>query len=398
VVRNSPSTHYNVFLDTRYFVPNDAQFMSQALALAREGIALCSPNPHVGAVIVDQQGNIIGRGSYRYDAVKHAEVLALEEVGDRARGATLYINLEPCSHHGRTPPCADAVIQAGIARVVAAMPDPNPQVSGRGFEKLVNAGVALETGLMETEARKLNEAFAQYIRHRTPLVTLKSAMTLDGKIAPPPGSRAATEVADRAPADWITGEPARRHVQELRHQSDAILAGIGTVLADDPLLTDRTGHPRRRPLLRVILDSHLRLPLDSELVRSANNDVLVFCCEADQAKRKQLESRGVRVEPVAASDARPDLRAILTRLGELEINSLLIEGGSRVNAAALAAGLVDKLLLYYAPKFLGPDAVPFASGPESSRVSDALHLRCVTLHRFADDFAIEGYLHDPYLS
>src|SRR5579864_988427 len=167
--------------------------MSQALALAREGIALCSPNPQVGAIIVDSAGTIVGRGSYTYDGLKHAEVLALEEAGDRARGSSLYINLEPCSHLGRTPPCADAVIRAGIARVVAAMSDPNPQVSGKGFEKLVNAGIAVEVGLMETEARKLNEAFAKYIRHRTPLVTLKAAMSLDGKIAPPPGSRARSE-------------------------------------------------------------------------------------------------------------------------------------------------------------------------------------------------------------
>ena len=370
--------------------------MSQALDLAREGIALCSPSPNVGAIIVDKSGNIIGRGSYRYDGLKHAEILALEQAGERAQGSTLYINLEPCSHQGRTPPCADAVIKAGIARVVASMSDPNPRVSGKGFEKMVNAGIAVEIGVMETEARKLNEAFAKYIRHRMPLVTLKAAMTLDGKIAPPPGSRASTEIADRAPSDWITGEAARAHVQELRHQSDAILAGIGTVLADDPLLTDRTGRPRRRPLLRVILDSHLRLPLDSSIVRSAKQDVLVFCCDLDEKKRKLLESRHVRVEQIAASDGHPDLRAVLTRLGELEVTSLLIEGGSHVNAAALASGVVDKLFLYYAPKFLGPDAVPFASGAASAHLSDTLQLRCLTLHRFADDFAIEGYLRDCY--
>ena len=372
--------------------------MSEALDLARQGVALTSPNPHVGAIMVDESGKVIGRGSYTYDGLKHAEVLALEQAGDRARGATLYINLEPCSHHGRTAPCADAVIKAGVTRVLAAMSDPNPQVSGKGFEKLRNAGIVVETGLMETEARKLNEAFAKYIRHRTPLVTLKTAMTLDGKIALPAGSRAATEVADRGPSDWITGEAARHHVQELRHQSDAILAGIGTVLADNPLLTDRTGRPRRRPLLRVILDSHLRLPLDSELVRSANDDVLIFCCDADKKKRQQLESRGVRVEHITATDGRLDLRAVLPRLGELEITSLLIEGGSHVNASALASRMVDKLFLYYAPKFLGSDAIPFASGPASSHLTDALQLRCLTFHRFGDDFAVEGYLRDPYLS
>ena len=367
--------------------------MSQALDLASTGIALCSPNPQVGALLVDSAGNIVGRGSYRYDALTHAEVLAIQQAGEHARGATLYINLEPCSHHGRTPPCADAVINAGVRRVVAAMSDPNPLVAGKGFEMLRAAGIAVEIGLMETEARKLNEAFAKFICHRTPLVTLKSAVTLDGKIAP----AKKTAISQRTAADWITGEPARRHAQVLRHASDAILVGIGTVLADDPQLTDRTGLPRRRPLLRVILDSHLRLPLDSQIVKSAADDVLVFCTTTEEKARQQIEARGILVEQLPrASDGHLDLRAVMQRLGELEITSVMMEGGSQINGAALAAGVVDKLFLFYAPKILGPDSIPFVSGPASSSLTGALDLRCLALHRFADDFAVEAYLKDPY--
>jgi len=368
--------------------------MSQALDLARTGIALCSPNPCVGALLVDSTETIVGRGSYRYDGLTHAEVLAIREAGERARGATLYINLEPCSHHGRTPPCADAVIKAGIARVIASIADPNPLVSGKGFEKLRAAGIAVETGLMETEAHKLNEAFAKYIRHRTPFVTLKSAMSLDGKIAP-----ARTKpVGERTPADWITGDAARQHVQQLRHASDAILTGIGTILADDPSLTDRTGLPRRRPLLRVILDSHLRLPLDSQMVKSAADDVLVFYVSSDEGKRQELQARGVRLEALSA-DRRPIFGAVVRRLGELEITSLLIEGGSAINTAALSSGIVDKVFFFYAPKFLGSDALAFVGNLSSSATmvpGVSLGPRGATLHRFADEFAVEGYLRDPY--
>jgi diaminohydroxyphosphoribosylaminopyrimidine deaminase / 5-amino-6-(5-phosphoribosylamino)uracil reductase len=378
----------------------DEQFLRRALDLARQGIALASPNPYVGAVIVDPLGNIVGTGAYTYDGVKHAEVRALEHAGDKARGSTLYINLEPHSHQGRTPPCTDALIAAGISRVVACMPDPNPKVSGRGFEKLRTAGVQVEVGPLETQARSLNEAFARYIRHGVPLVTLKSAMTLDGKIAPPPEVASHREAGTPA-GGWITGEAARAHVQQQRHQSDAILVGVGTILADDPLLTDRSGSPRRRPLLRVILDSRLRLPLESRLVQSVvngpvKNDVLVFCSSVDIEKKSELEARGIRVEqvPSAASDRRPDIHAVLRRLGQLEITSVMIEGGARVNETALASGVVDKLFLYYAPKIFGEGSIPFAGA--DSNVQKALRAKQVHFHRFGEDVAIEGYLRDPY--
>jgi diaminohydroxyphosphoribosylaminopyrimidine deaminase / 5-amino-6-(5-phosphoribosylamino)uracil reductase len=381
----------------------DEAFLRRALDLAREGIGLTSPNPSVGAVIVDQNGEIAGEGFHTYEGVKHAEVLALEQAGEQARGATLYINLEPCSHVGRTEPCSDALIAAGIKRVVACMEDPNPAVSGKGLERLRNAGVEVTSGILEEEARALNEWFAKYIRQHTPLVTLKTAMTLDGKIAPPAAeSHNPTALGvGGATGGWITSEAARTHVHELRHQHDAIMVGVGTVIADDPLLTDRSGRARRRPLLRVILDSRLRLPLHSRIVQTANNDVLVLCSFAEEKRKKQLQQHGIRVQqiPVGNPEGRPDLAAVARCLGEMEITSLLIEGGAMVNWAALASGIVDKVFLYYAPKILaGAGSVPFARGEGFSRISDAGYVRSIKLHRFGEDFAVEGYLRDPYAS
>jgi diaminohydroxyphosphoribosylaminopyrimidine deaminase/5-amino-6-(5-phosphoribosylamino)uracil reductase len=353
-------------------------------------------------VIADTHGIVVGTGMYTYGGVKHAEVLALEAAGKKARGGTLYINLEPHAHQGRTPPCTDALIAAGIHRVVASMPDPNPKVSGMGFEKLRAAGVHVEVGRLEEQARRLNEGFARYIRHGTPLVTLKAAMTLDGKIAPPPAEE--LERQDGIPAGgWVTSEVARAHVQELRHQNDALMVGAGTILSDNPLLTDRSGRARRRPLLRVILDSRLRLPLDSRLVQSVaaerKNDVLVFCSAVDEQKKAQLEGRGIRVEVISAvePDGRPDLPAILRRLGQLEIISVMIEGGATVNWTALAANVVDKVFLYYAPKILaGSGSIPFAAGAGFHHMSQAAQVKHVYLHRFGEDFAVEGYVRDPY--
>ena len=377
----------------------DELHMREVLDLARAGIALTSPNPCVGAVIVDDAGKVVGSGSHTYDGLKHAETLAIEQAGSRARGATLYVNLEPCSHQGRTPPCANAILSAGIIRVVAAMEDPNPLVAGQGFARLRDAGVQVEVGILKGEAQKLNEAFARYIRHKTPLITLKTAMTLDGKIAPEPSP---IEVAGpgNVTRGWITSDFARKHVQQLRHQHDAILVGVGTILADDPLLTDRTGLPRRRPLLRVILDSRLRLPPESRLVQHVNADVLVLCSILDIDRKRALENRGVRVEQIAAArpDGRPDFRTVARHLGEQQITSLLIEGGATVNWDALAAGVVDKIFFYYAPKILaGSGSVPFAVGEGFRRMSDAAHVKAIAIHRFGEDFAVEGYLKDPYI-
>ena len=378
----------------------DEEYLRQALELARRGVGLTSPNPNVGAVIV-ADGEVVGTGTHTYDGVKHAEVLALEEAGKRARGATLYVNLEPCSHRGRTGPCADALIAAGIRRVVAGVLDPNPLVSGEGFSRLRDAGISVASALLADECRELNEAFANYIRRKTPLVTLKTAMTLDGKIAPPPGESGNPTALGSASVSggWITSVPARAHVQQLRHQNDAILVGVGTIIADDPLLTDRSGHPRRRPLLRVIVDSRLRLPLESRLVKSAHEDILVICSLAEEKKKQTLREHGIRVEqlPPATPDGRPNMGRLVALLGELEITSLLIEGGAMINWAALHSGIVDKVFLYYAPKILADSgAVPFATASGFKNMSEAAYIKSIRLHRFGEDFAVEGYLRDPY--
>jgi diaminohydroxyphosphoribosylaminopyrimidine deaminase / 5-amino-6-(5-phosphoribosylamino)uracil reductase len=379
---------------------SDDELLQQALELARKGIGLASPNPCVGAVIADSTGNIVGTGTYSYAGVKHAEILALEAAGPKARRGTLYINLEPHAHQGRTPPCTDALIYAGIRRVVACMPDPNPKVRERGFDQLRAAGIGVEVGRFQDEARRLNEAFARYVLQRVPLVTLKSAMTLDGKIAPSRTER--SPGGDKGfSGTWITGEAARAHVHELRHQHDAILVGIGTILSDNPLLTDRSERGRRRPLLRVVLDSRLRLPLESRLVQSAasaqESGLVVFCSLPDEQKAKSLEQRGIRVEQVAIqkNGEHPDLQAVLRRLAELGNTSVMIEGGARVNGAALGADLVDKVFLYYAPAIAGWDnGLSFAACTELGKFP--MRLNQVQLHHFGEDFALEGYLHDPY--
>ena len=370
--------------------------MERALELARQGEALASPNPMVGAVVV-RGGEEISRGYYTYDGVMHAELTALAQAGaaapeSGARGATLYVNLEPCSHQGRTGPCVEAILEAGVARVVAAMADPNPQVNGRGFERLRAAGVEVTTGLCEEEARELNEAFACSMRLGRPLVTLKAGLTLDGKIA-----RGSLD----APGEhtWITSEESRAQVQRLRHASDAVLSGIGTVLADDPRITDRSGLGRRRPLLRVILDAGLRLPLDSQIVRTAEKDVLVFCGEdVWMGKRKKLEERGVEVVEMKEAAGRISLLAVLHKLAERKITSVLLEAGARLNAAAVEAGLVDKVWLFYAPKFLGEGGVPLLARRLEGEAGrpDVPQLRRYRFHRFGPDFAVEGTLRDVY--
>jgi diaminohydroxyphosphoribosylaminopyrimidine deaminase / 5-amino-6-(5-phosphoribosylamino)uracil reductase len=381
---------------------SEEQLLRRALDLARQGFGLASPNPYVGAVVADAQNDIVGTGTYTYSGVKHAEILALEIAGEKARGGTLYINLEPHGHQGRTPPCTEALIKAGIRRVVVSMPDPNPKVSSKGFEQLRVAGVQVDVGGLANEARRLNEAFARYIRHGTPFVTLKAAMTLDGKIAPPP-AEVLQQSAGTPAGGWVTSEVARAHVQELRHQHDALMVGAGTILSDNPLLTDRSGRSRRRKLLRVILDSRLRLPVESRLVQSVaserGNDVLVFHSSGDPQKQAQLEKSGIQVEKITdiEADGRPSLGAVLRRLGELEITSVMIEGGATVNWAALAGNLIDKVFLYYAPKILaGTGSIPFAAGAGFLHMSQAAQVKDLRLHRFGEDFAVEGYVRDPY--
>lgn len=359
-------------------------FMEEALALARQGMGRTSPNPAVGAVLV-RDNEVVGRGFHTWAGTKHAEAIALEEAGSRARGATLYITLEPCSHTGRTAPCAEALVAAGVSRVFAAMGDPNPLVSGKGFQLLRNAGIEVQMDPnAESAAAEINEAFLHAVRTGRPLVTLKAALTLDGKIAAPQDN-----------SGWITSERARAHVQEIRHAADAIVTGIGTVLADDCRLTDRTGKERSRPLLRIVLDSTLRIPLHSQLVTSAQDDVAVVTTSAASAeRRKALEARGVRVLAFDGPGGRTDLRQLVEYLGREQYRSLVIEAGSKVNWAALESRVADKIFFYYAPKILGGlQSLPVAGGPGRLRRIDAIRMKNVRLHPIPpDEFAVEAWV------
>ena len=363
---------------------DDAAWMQRALELARDSVGLAHPNPVVGAVVV-KEGRMIGRGSHLYDNRDHAEIVALRQAGEAARGSTLYVTLEPCCHTGRTGPCTNAIIEAGVQRVVAAMEDPNPEVAGQGFAALRNAGLQVTNGIEEDEAMHLNEDFACWIRTRLPFVTLKAALTLDGRIAMAPGHETP-----------ITGETVRQAVQRMRHAADAILTGVGTVLVDDPLLTDRSGLPRRRKLLRAVVDSKLGITSQAQLVQSAEKDVVVFTAEtSDSGKRRELERAGVEVLSMAGRDGHIDLREVLRELGRRQILNLLLEAGAELNGAALAEGIVDKMVLFYTPKVMGVGGIPLAQLP-SSGFAQAPGLSGLTLRELGGDFAVEGYFHDVY--
>jgi diaminohydroxyphosphoribosylaminopyrimidine deaminase / 5-amino-6-(5-phosphoribosylamino)uracil reductase len=372
----------NVFDQDRYW-------MHRALELARRGIAVSSPNPAVGCVILDRAGQVAGEGWHEYDLVDHAEVVALkvaaQHAGNRLLGGTAYVNLEPCNHTGRTGPCTEALIASGLRRVVAATIDPNPAVAGHGADRMRAAGIEVVIGARQADARRLNEGFARWSQHRRPLVLMKVAMTLDGRIAPPAGQHTL-----HAPY-WITCEAARAAVQPLRWQSDAALTGVDTVLADDPMLTDRSGLRRRRPLLRLVLDSALRMPLDCKMVASAQNDVVVFTVSKDEARIQQLESRGVRVEVLPAEAGRVPLGKVLDKLGEEGILTLLTETGTRLNTALLAGGLVDRVHLFVSPQIMGSDAVPAFRG-----LAHAIHMAQVEVERYDNDLGLCSLLKDPW--
>lgn len=358
--------------------------MDEALALAEKGLGLTSPNPTVGAVIV-KDGEVVGRGYHTWSGVKHAEIAALDEAGEKARGATMYVTLEPCSHEGRTGPCADAIVKAGISKLVAPMRDPNPQVAGSGFQKLMDAGIEIVMdGAHAEQAEKLNEPFSHFMRTGLPLVTVKAAVTLDGKIAAPQDNDG-----------WITSETARGHVQLLRHRADAILTGIGTVLNDDCLLTDRSGLPRSRPLLRVVLDSQLRIPLTSKMVKGVQNDLLIVGTSAAPPDRRDLlERAGVQVMIADDPKGRTDIRSVVARLARDRYQSLMVEAGSKVNWAMLDSGVADKIFFYYAPKILGGmESLPVAGGVGRRRRADAIMMERVTLHSISkEEFAVEAYV------
>jgi diaminohydroxyphosphoribosylaminopyrimidine deaminase / 5-amino-6-(5-phosphoribosylamino)uracil reductase len=366
----------------------DLHWMTRALTLARRGIGLASPNPVVGCVLLDRNGDLAGEGWHEYGRLDHAEIAALKSVtesGKDIRGGTAYVTLEPCSHTGRTGPCSEALIRAGVKRVIAATVDSNPLVSGRGLAALSAAGVEVAVGICQAEARRLNEGFACWVQRKRSFVLMKVAMTLDGRIAPPLEARRPGEPF------WITGEPARAAVQTLRWQADAVLTGIGTVLADNPLLTDRSGRPRRRPLVRVVLDSSLRLPLDSKLMATAQNDLLVFTASGDEHRVRELRSRGVRVEVLPVDDGLLPLDKVLLKLGQEGILTLLTETGSRLNAALLAAGLVDRIQVFVSPQVMGSGGVPAFGG-----LSAPISFPYSEIERYSNDISLTSLLRDPW--
>lgn len=362
----------------------DEEYMTRALGLARATVGLASPNPQVGCVVV-RDGVVVGEGSHVYEGRDHAEIVALRRAGPMARGAAAYVTLEPCSHHGRTGPCADALIAAGVRWVVASTIDPNPMVGGEGFAKLRAGEVEVAVGVMEREARALNDGFARWIRTGRPLVTLKAALSADGMLAPPPSERAGRQVF------WLTGVEAQAEVQRMRHGADAVLTGIDTVLADDPLLTDRSGLRRRRPLLRVVLDSALRMPLDSKMVKGAQNDLVIFTVSKDEARIQELRTRGVRVEVLPAEAGRVPLGKLLDKLGDEGILTMITETGTRLNTALLAGGLVDRVHLFVSPQIMGSDAVPaFRGMPQAIRMAE------VEVERYGNDLGLCSLLKDPW--
>ncbi|MGC2162077.1 MAG: bifunctional diaminohydroxyphosphoribosylaminopyrimidine deaminase/5-amino-6-(5-phosphoribosylamino)uracil reductase RibD [Silvibacterium sp.] len=364
----------------------DQMWMYRALDLAQKSIGLASPNPAVGCVLV-RDNKLIGEGFHAYDQRDHAEIIALKSAGLNAKGSTAYVTLEPCSHTGRTGPCANALIAAGVARVVVATGDPNPSVNGQGVARLRQAGIVVNIGLLSEEARNLNDGFARYIQTRLPFVTLKAGLSLDGRIAPAPETRTP------GTAVILTSQESQAEVQRMRHSSDALITGINTVLADNPLLTDRSGLPRRRPLLRAVLDSKLRLPLDSKFVQAANKDLIVFSVTPNPEHKRALEALGIRVEQVQSEpgSSRVSLKRVLERLGEMEITSAMLEAGSKLSASALNDS-VDKLTLFYAPIFLGSTAIPLIEITDSQQIEPIR----TTLRNFGPDFRLEAWLRDPW--
>ncbi len=354
------------------------QFMQRALELARQGEGRTAPNPPVGAVIVSQ-GRVVGEGFHPAAGEPHAEIFALRQAADHALGATLYVTLEPCSHQGRTPPCADALIAAGIERVFVGIQDPNPQVAGRGIERLRRAGIRVEVGLLATECHRLVAAFAKHLATGRPLTIYKTAMTLDGNTAAASGDAA-----------WISGEESRRRVHQLRNRVEAIMVGIGTLLQDDPQLTTRLPGDGRDPL-RVIIDSHLRTPLNSRLLHQASNaGTLIATISDDAPRRAALEQTGAEVFRCQGENGCVSLVDVWIELGRRGIQRLLLEGGSQLARAALQQGLIDRLLVFVAPKLLGGCSVPVFAGNACATIAEAIRLQNVTCEPLGEDFLITG--------
>jgi len=361
----------------------DQKWMRRALELAARARGRTSPNPMVGAVLV-RDNQPVGEGFHAYAGSEHAEVAALNEAGSAAVGATLYVSLEPCCHFGRTPPCVEQILRGGVRRVVAACEDPNPAVSGKGIARLRTAGLLVDVGILAEEASRLNEAFFTHVRTGRPFVILKVAASLDGKIA--------TRTGD---SRWITGESARRRVHQLRNEVDAVLAGIGTILRDDPQLTTRLGIADQRDPIRVIVDNLARCPLRAKVVNRASTapTILAVSQMAPQTKLESVRQEGMEVLVVENSPRRVSLERLMEALGKRGILSVMIEGGAEINASALREGIVDKVLVFLAPILIGGKSTPTAVGGEGiEALSQALRLRDMRIERFDGDILIEGYI------
>jgi len=359
---------------------DDEQWMKRVLRVAEKARGRTSPNPMVGAILV-KGDKLVGEGYHAKAGEAHAEVVALQRAREEATGAILYLNLEPCTHYGKTPPCAPQVIEAGVKRVVIGMEDPNPLVKGKGVEILRRAGVDVEVGILEKECRRLNEAFCKYILKKEPFVILKAAATLDGKIATRNGD-----------SKWISGEASRRFVHKLRNQVDGVLVGIGTVLKDDPLLTARI-RGGRDPY-RIILDSRLKISEEARVIGTSPSRAIIVTTElAPRDKIERLEKRGVRILIFGSQEERIHLRSCLSKLGEMGMMNLLVEGGSQVNGSFLDEGLIDKLLLFLSPKLIGDhQALGIFGGRGVSNLQEAIALKEIKTRKMGEDILLEGYL------
>ena len=362
---------------------DDQYYMKMALKLAEKGRGFVSPNPMVGAVVV-KDGRIVGKGYHAAVGKAHAEVNALDAAGSSAKGATLYVTLEPCNHMGRTPPCTEKIIRTGIKQVKVAMKDPNPDVAGGGLDYLGRNGIDVQSGICEKEAVRLNEVFITYVQTKRPFVVLKCAATLDGQIATRTGN-----------SRWITGKPAREHVHLLRHAMDAILVGVGTIKADNPSLTTRLKDAPGLNPTRIVLDTRLSIPENTKVLQQDSDSATIIITGPEVSKEKatRIENSGIQVLNSPLKDGRIELDSLMARLGAMGISSLLIEGGGRVVASALASKIVDKILLFYAPKISGGnDGIAICHGMGAEKMNDCIAVKDIDVRRFGDDILIEGYI------
>ncbi|MDY6856999.1 MAG: bifunctional diaminohydroxyphosphoribosylaminopyrimidine deaminase/5-amino-6-(5-phosphoribosylamino)uracil reductase RibD [Thermodesulfobacteriota bacterium] len=362
---------------------NEEEYMKLAMKLANKARGKTSPNPLVGAVVV-KEGSIVGRGFHKKRGEPHAEINALNDASKNAIGGDLYVNLEPCNHYGMTPPCTKAIIESGIKRVLVGIEDPNETVTGGGIQYLKKNRIDVKKWILKKECQRLNEVYIKYITQKRPFVILKSAASLDGKIATRSGD-----------TKWITNEKSRKFLHKLRNEIDGILVGIGTIKADDPSLTTRLNGKRGKDPVRIIVDSRLKIPIEAKVLnqKSSAKTIIATTDRASKEKIKKVEELGEQVIVVGSTNNMVDLRELMLELGKLEITSLLIEGGAEVNASSLKSGIVDKVLFFYAPKIIGGiEALSIVGGKGAKELDDAVIIKEIKTRRFGDDILIEGYI------